>query len=97
MSDQEDNKEVKQTTKCDKTTKGDKTTEGDKPTKHKKPNAWIQHVKFIAQRDNLTYRDALKIAKDKMVKRLDLLHNEITSKHERFVQLEAAKKSTLIQ
>jgi hypothetical protein len=41
--------------------------------------------------------DALKIAKDKMVKRLDLLHNEITSKHERFVQLEAAKKSTLIQ
>jgi hypothetical protein len=52
MSDQEDNKEVKQTTK------------GDKPTKHKKPNAWIQHVKFIAQRDNLTYRDALKIAKE---------------------------------
>ncbi len=40
--------------------------------------------------------DALRIAKEKMVKRLDLLHNEITSKQERFVQLEAAKKSTLI-
>jgi hypothetical protein len=40
--------------------------------------------------------DALKLAKEKMVKRLDLLHNEITSKQERFVQLEAAKKSTLI-
>jgi hypothetical protein len=64
MSDQEDNKEIKQTTKGDKTTEGDKTTKGDKPTKHKKPNAWIQHVKFIAQRDNLTYRDALKIAKE---------------------------------
>ncbi len=40
--------------------------------------------------------DALKMAKEKMVRRLDLLHNEITSKQERIVQLEAAKKSTLL-
>ena len=32
--------------------------------KVKKPNAWIQHVKNVAEKDNLTYREALKVAKE---------------------------------
>ena len=51
MSDQEDNKE---TTKVEIT----------KIHKVKKPNAWIQHVKNVAEKDNLTYREALKVAKE---------------------------------
>ena len=33
-------------------------------TKVKKPNAWIQHVKNVAEKDKLTYREALKVAKE---------------------------------
>ena len=47
MSDKEDNKE-------------DKKEEQVK--KVKKSNAWIDHVKHVAEEKNISYREALKIA-----------------------------------
>jgi hypothetical protein len=51
MSDQEDNKE---TTKVEIT----------KIPKVKKPNAWIQHVKNVAEKEGISYREALKVGKE---------------------------------
>ena len=36
--------------------------EVEKVVKVKKPNNWITHVKYVAEINNLSYREALKIA-----------------------------------
>jgi len=33
-----------------------------KVKKVKKPNAWIEHVRHVAESQNISYRDALKLA-----------------------------------
>ena len=39
-----------------------KEKEDEKVVKVKKPNNWITHVKEVAETNNLSYRNALKIA-----------------------------------
>ena len=51
MSDQEVNKE---TTKVETT----------KIPKVKKPNTWIHHVKSVAEKEGISYREALKVGKE---------------------------------
>ena len=50
MSDQEDNKEVQEVKK--------------QIPKVKKPNNWIQHVKNVAEKEGISYREALKVGKE---------------------------------
>ena len=48
MSDKEEVKEVQEV----------------KMTKVKKPNTWIQHVKNVAEKEGISYREALKVGKE---------------------------------
>ena len=48
MSDKEEVKEVKEV----------------KIPKVKKPNSWIQHVKNVAEKEGISYREALKVGKE---------------------------------
>ena len=36
--------------------------EEQKVKKVKKPNAWIEHVRHVAESQNISYREALKVA-----------------------------------
>ena len=48
MADKEEVKEVKEV----------------KMTKVKKPNTWIHHVKSVAEKEGISYREALKVGKE---------------------------------